>query len=340
MAETGQIDFSQALISSDKYPYPLNDDEGDRLIEAIFDENGISERKKKAELKAPIRHLFWYAKQQGVDISSIDDELIMKFIVEEIPKSNSGSTHRTMRCVRYVTAYLSKHGIAPVHRDYSKLKLKSPHISIIPAYTEEEISKIIAAIDTTMPLGLRDKAIILLGCGCGLRASDIAELKLADIDWRGQKLNIVQCKTHEPITVVAGAEVMNALADYVLKARPKCNVSEVFVTIRAPYRRLNQTLATRIEVYCAKADIEKIEKRSFHSLRRSFATTMVSRGVPLNTASQMLGHKSILEDKPYVTHDTKRIAFVAMDFTDVPLRHGVYADLGLVVSPEGKGGAS
>ena len=53
----------------------------------------------------------------------------------------------------------------------------------------------------------------------------------------------------------------------------------------------------------------------------------------------MLGHKSILEDKPYITHDTEKIAFVAMDFSDVPLRHGIYASLGLVGSQVEKGDA-
>ena len=124
---------------------------------------------------------------------------------------------------------------------------------------------------------------------------------------------------------------------YVLKARPKCNVSEVFVTTLEPYRKLTGSFEHRIDIYCAKAGVEKIARRSFHSLRRSFATILISRGVPLNTASQMLGHKSILEDKPYITHDKERIAFVAMDFSDVPLRHGVYADLGLVGSSAGKG---
>ena len=235
---------------------------------------------------------------------------------------------------------LRGHGIAPVFRDYSKLKLKSPHIAIIPAYTEDEIASIVAAIDTTTVIGLRDRAMILLGCGCGLRGADIVGLKLTDIDWRGQKLNIVQSKTHEPITIEATAWVMNALADYVLNVRPKCNVSEVFVALNAPYRRLNKLPGCRIDLYCAKAGVAKIAKRRFHSLRRSFATTLVTRGVPLETASQMLGHKSILSDKPYITHDTEKIAFVAMDFSDVPLRHGIYANLGLVGSPVGKGGAS
>ncbi|MFR7378010.1 MAG: hypothetical protein ACLUTZ_14085 [Oliverpabstia sp.] len=43
--------------------------------------------------------------------------------------------------------------------------------------------------------------------------------------------------------------------------------------------------------------------------------------------SQMMGHKSIIEDKPYITHDTHQISFVAMDFSDVPITSGFYLDI-------------
>ena len=64
--------------------------------------------------------------------------------------------------------------------------------------------------------------------------------------------------------------------------------------------------------------------RAFHSLRRSFETVMVTKGVPIETASQMMGHKTIAEDKPYITHDKSKVAFVAIDFTDVPITSGFY----------------
>ena len=52
---------------------------------------------------------------------------------------------------------------------------------------------------------------------------------------------------------------------------------------------------------------------------------MVSRGIPIETASQMMGHKTITEDKPYITYNRNQSAFVAMDFTDVPITRGIYA---------------
>ena len=86
----------------------------------------------------------------------------------------------------------------------------------------------------------------------------------------------------------------------------------------------NIQFGSMIDKYCEKAGISKIAFRGFHSLRRSFETVMVSRGVPIETVSQMMGHKSIIEDKPYITHDTHQISFVAMDFSDVPITSGFY----------------
>lgn len=79
-----------------------------------------------------------------------------------------------------------------------------------------------------------------------------------------------------------------------------------------------------IDKYCQKADVPKIAFRGFHSIRRSFETVMISIGVPIETASQMMGHRTIAEDKPYITHDMSQIAFVAMDFSDVPISTGYY----------------
>ena len=52
---------------------------------------------------------------------------------------------------------------------------------------------------------------------------------------------------------------------------------------------------------------------------------MVPRGVDVETASQMVGHKTVAEDKPYITHDRATTALVALGFGDVPIRHGIYA---------------
>ena len=320
-AETGTVDFSVKKSRKIKYPVP---DDISTLVEDIMNAYPVS-AKTKSDLRAPIRHLLWYALERGISYDCIDDMLVMDFIINEIPITNSGSTGRTLRGVRYVTEYLKANGNTNIRHDYRLLTLKNDHRRIIPAFSEEEISDIADSVDIETPLGKRDYAIILLAYCTGLRGADIMLLKLADIDWRKQKVYVSQSKTHTPVVAELNGLVMNALADYVLEARPSCDVPEVFVTAKAPFRRLSSCFAPMIDKYCEKASICKIPLRAFHSLRRSFETVIVSRGVPIETASQMMGHKNICEDKPYITHSKENASFVAMDFSDVPIRAGIYA---------------
>ncbi|MDD3795199.1 MAG: tyrosine-type recombinase/integrase, partial [Lachnospiraceae bacterium] len=228
--------------------------------------------------------------------------------------------------VKYATEYLKKHGNDGIHRDYTLLKLKNDHRRIIPAYSEEEIAGIAEAAGMDNALSKRDLAIVLVAYCTGLRGIDIINIKSSDIDWHHHKVSVIQSKTHTSLVSELNATTMNALADYILEWRPKCDMPEVFVTVKAPHRRLSQGFGSMIDKYCIKAGVPKIAFRGFHSIRRSFETIIVSRGVPIETASQMMGHKTIVEDKPYITHNKDQVSFVAMDFSDVPISTGYYFD--------------
>ena len=321
LAETGTVDFSRIVYRVKKYPVST---EITDLVEKILGSYPISDA-TKSDLRAPTRHFLWYASEQGKDPEHIDDVTVMKFLIEEIPVSNSGSTGRTLRCIKYSTEYLKSHGNQCLHRDYRLLKLKNDHRRMIPAYTEDEIFDIADAANNDDMLSKRDLAIILLAYCTGLRGCDIVRIRLTDIDWQNHKLALVQSKNHHPLSVELNGSTMNALADYILDWRPECNDLEVFITVKAPYKKLSKGFGSMIDKYCGKAGVEKISFRGFHSIRRAFETIMVSRGVPIEIASQMMGHKSIVEDKPYITHNKSQIAFVAFDFTDVPITTGFYA---------------
>lgn len=321
LAETGTVDFSRIVYRVKKYPAST---EITDLVEKILGSYSISDA-TKSDLRAPTRHFLWYASEQGKDPEHIDDVTVMKFLIEEIPVSNSGSTGRTLRCIKYSTEYLKSHGNQCLHRDYRLLKLKNDHRRMIPAYTEDEIFDIADAANNDDMLSKRNLAIMLLAYCTGLRGCDIVRIRLTDIDWQNHKLALVQSKNHQPLSVELNGSTMNALADYILDWRPECNDLEVFITVKAPYKKLSKGFGSMIDKYCRKAGVEKISFRGFHSIRRAFETIMVSRGVPIEIASQMMGHKSIVEDKPYITHNKSQIAFVAFDFTDVPITTGFYA---------------
>lgn len=335
LADNGQVDFSSARRSVRKYP--VTDDIAE-LVEKILDACQISDKTRK-DLRAPTRHFLWYAIQQGYFPESMDDTVVMRFLTEEVPSSNRGSTGRTLRCVKHATEYLKNHGNHSIRRDYTLLKLKNDHRRIVPAYSEDEICGIADAMDTDDVLGKRDRAILFIAYCTGLRGADIINIKLTDIDWRNQKVSVIQSKTHTPVISELNGKTMNALADYILDWRPECDAAEVFVTVKAPYRSLSKNFGSMIDKYCEKAGVQKIAFRGFHSIRRSFETVIVSRGVPIETASQMMGHKTIAEDKPYITHNKSQSSFVAMGFSDVPITAGFYACHNSTSAPE-KGGDS
>ena len=153
---------------------------------------------------------------------------------------------------------------------------------------------------------------------------DIRHLSLEDIDWRKETLSIVQSKTNKRVSLPLSGVTLNALADYILHSRPECNLKEVFLTIQKPVRPIQGNLNEIIKKYSDKAGLTWIPGRGFHSLRRTFATEMASAGVEIQTISQMLGHSSIDEDKPYITYDKRNTTSCAFNFDLVPIRNGLY----------------
>lgn len=323
LAETGKADFSPVKPRHEKYPVS---EEDHTVIDRILDSSHLT-ASVRVHLSAPIRHFFWYANENGHSIHTIDDTIVMSFLVSEAPRSNPGSMGDVLRGIKLSTAYMKKNGIGSLMHDYAQLKSRSEPSRLIPAFSEEEVNGIVKAADTGTALGVRNYAIILLAYGTGLRGIDIVQLKLSDIDWRNGNAKICQSKTVSPLIVELNGTIMNAIADYILTKRPTCTVPEVFVTVTAPYRKLTSGFAKMIDRYCAVANIPKIPLRAFHSLRRAFETTLVSGGVPLETVSAMAGHKGIESDKPYLTFDRSKTAFISMDFSDVPITAGIYAGL-------------
>lgn len=256
------------------------------------------------------------------------DDLLMDFFTKELPKTNKGSMGRSLRAIKYLSVYLKNNGNTDLLLDFTQLNARGHHVRVIPPYSQEEISRAVSSIDTTTPEGLRDYAIMLLAFDTGLRSVDIRALCLEDIDWNKGLLYLEQSKTGVPLILPLSGKVMNAIADYILTGRPECNHNEIFLTVKGPVRPMDKrhgAFSSICDKYFNAANVDKIPGRSFHSLRRSFATELSEAGIPLETISQMLGHKSIEEDKPYLSYNREQTALCAIGFDEIPVANGIYA---------------
>ena len=109
---------------------------------------------------------------------------------------------------------------------------------ILPVLSDDDERLVVQACASGV-IAARDAAITLLALTTGLRACDIVNLRLADIDWRGtDRSGIVQQKTHNPLTVPLTDLLVGTLADYVLDQRPGSPDDHVFLRSVAPHMRL------------------------------------------------------------------------------------------------------
>lgn len=323
---TGQVDFS--VVKETKLYDPGKKYE--KLINAILESTGLK-TKYQYKMSTTIRHFFCFIKERHNDINKICDKDILNFI-PEAAKRNKNNMSVVIRALKYTAKYLTDNGLAEIKIDISVFRPATAPIHMITPYTQEEITAILNAINkNTSKSPKRDRAVILLAFNSGLRCVDIRNMKLRDINWKKQELHIVQKKTGKPISVPLNGKTLNAIADYILEERPKCNDDSIFIRVYPPYTAINSTspMDAMVEKYCRLASVEKKSYRSFHSLRRSFGTELAEADIPVTSISQLLGHSNIESDKAYLSFNRKQTFLCSADFSEVPITKGVYADIEL-----------
>lgn len=155
---------------------------------------------------------------------------------------------------------------------------------------------------------VRDAAITLLALSTGLRACDLIGLRLADIDWRGQVLQVLQQKTGNPVTVPLPALLVTTLATYVLEERPTATDDHVFLRSVAPHTRLadHASIYTIIDKTFRKAGVTGV-KVGTQLLRHNAASNMLQAAVALPTIAAVLGHASSESTNVYLSVDDSRL---------------------------------
>lgn len=176
-----------------------------------------------------------------------------------------------------------------------KLGLKLPRVLSV-----EEIDRIIAAIDLSKAGGHRNKAIIETLYSCGLRVSELVNLKLTDLH-RREGFVTVTGKGNKQRLVPIGTTALKEIDFYLEKRRllPSTEDQNIIFLNRSGRRLTRVMVFTIIKRLAVAAGIKK--KISPHTFRHSFATHLVEGGADLRAVQEMLGHESIATTEIY-TH--------------------------------------
>lgn len=176
-----------------------------------------------------------------------------------------------------------------------KTGLKLPEVLSVA-----EIDRIIDVIDLSKPEGHRNKAIIETLYGCGLRVSELVNLRLTDIHY-GEGFVSVTGKGNKQRLVPIGRKALKEIDLYKIdRDRLPVIYEENIVFLNRRGRRLTRSMIFHIiKELAGMAGI--IKKISPHTFRHSFATHMIEAGADLRAVQEMLGHESILTTEIY-TH--------------------------------------
>ncbi|MGZ8740962.1 MAG: site-specific integrase [Gaiellaceae bacterium] len=154
------------------------------------------------------------------------------------------------------------------------------------------VEQFLAAIDRSTPMGRRDYAMFLLITTYGLRTSEVAALRLDDIEWRAGRLRVPRPKMKMPIVLPLTKEVGAAIAIYLRRDRPDLPHREVFLRVRAPAGVLKPTAVTEAFQTWTRRGHLPIPYQGPHCLRHSLAVHLLRRGTSIKAIGDLLGHRS------------------------------------------------
>lgn len=196
-----------------------------------------------------------------------------------------------------------------VETDPTRL-LSSPQLGkhLPEVLTVDEIDAMISCIDTATPLGQRNRAIIEVLYGCGLRVSELCNLRISAVFPREQYI-VVDGKGGKQRMVPISPVALDQIAIYLKQVRPLAAEQKGCADVLFLNRR--GAKLTRVMIfYIVKqlAELAGIRKTiSPHTLRHSFATHLLEGGANLRAIQQMLGHESITTTEIYVHIDRSRL---------------------------------
>lgn len=188
---------------------------------------------------------------------------------------------------------------------------------LIPYLTKEETDSIWNVLKGD-DISYRDKSLFLLGFTTGVRACDIVNLKLLDINWNQDCISFIQQKTGNAVNLPLSPVLGNSLFNYITKERAASSYDNVFLSTMPPFKPLTDHSAC----YCIvrkiikKANINMNERfYGVHFLRHNIASNMVNSEVPLETIAAILGHSSPDSTNIYITTNEAKLRDCVLSFS-------------------------
>ncbi|GIZ09450.1 site-specific tyrosine recombinase XerD [Flavobacterium sp. UMI-01] len=263
-----------------------------------------------------VERLCQFLETNGISVSpiKITEETLQQFIYAVSSEVNARSQARIISGLKSFFSYL----IFEDYREDNPLELiESPKIGrkLPDTLSVEEIDALIAAIDLSSNEGERNRAMLELLYGCGLRVSELVTLKISDLFFEEGFVKVTG-KGNKQRFVPIGDLTQKYILFYKEYVRPRQTIKKGFEDTLFLNRRGGQLTRAMIFTIIKNLAVEigLYKKISPHTFRHSFATHLLENGADLRSIQLMLGHESITTTEVYLHLDRNYLTAVMNTF--------------------------
>ena len=292
---------------------------------ALEEQRSLKLRTVKAHDSSYAQFLLFIQNKGFTNLKSVQEEIVLSFFLDE---------HKKCRLSRSVCAAI-KHCLLTSAKEFEDCfriaeyiplpKQKKKNIQFLTKEESQRLHSIFSSSDSS--LSLRNKAIAAILFYMGVRAGDIANLRLSNIDWKQDLIVFRQEKTDVlqelPLLPVVG----NAIYDYIKKERPTSNEEYIFLKAKYPYPPLGSKglweIANKIydSIHIRQ---ETNDRRGTHLFRHRLATALVEKGVSRTVVSSTLGHVDPTSINAYLSAEIDNLRLCSLSVETFAVEDGVY----------------
>jgi integrase/recombinase XerD len=245
-----------------------------------------------------------------LDWDSLDAAAITAFVVARTPNQSRSAAKLTVTALRSLLVFLHVDGVIARSLAAAVPSVAGWRLAALPKGLEPaDVQALLASCDRRTRTGRRAFAVLTTLVRLGLRAGELAGLRLDDIDWRSGTI-VVRGKGNQVERLPLPTDVGDAVVAYLRRGRPATAADRtVFVRVRAPHRALSVSGVTQIVAAAARrAGLGLIHA---HRLRHTAATQMLRAGTPLPEIGQVLRHRRVMTTAIYAKVDRAALRTIA-----------------------------
>lgn len=276
-------------------------------------ERGLSQNTRAAYKQDLAAFEAWMEAGKISDVEALTRDDLTRFLLDQRDEGKASATlARRLVTLKLFFRFLASEQL--IRRDITAV-MDSPRLwKTLPEFlSPPEVETLLGAPDAKTPEGRRDAAILECMYSCGLRVSELCNLRMEDLSMPESFLRCTG-KGNKQRIIPMGERACRVVGDYLDHTRPLWNQShapEVFINRRGK-AITRQAVWKQIKTYALKAGIGKTI--SPHTLRHSFASHLLSNGAPLRIIQEMLGHADISTTQMYTHVDAQRLRKVHQQF--------------------------